>query len=179
MKNNFWLGFFVAICVVGLVWFLLPSSPTIVPPPEIVTQIDTVYVDKVITITETETIAKVDTVFVDGQPPNIIATGKLEIKQDDISGNIGIKYSYLNKKFTLQESDLSYSGEIITSETVKTEYVKLPTPKINLLVSAGFWQNKQDYGVSLGAGVRILRKFDLILSANTNKDLGIMITWRF
>ena len=177
--KHFLIGFASALALVAIVWFVLPKEDKELPPPEIVTQIDTVYVDKVITITETETIAKVDTVFVDGQPPNIIATGELEIKQDDISGNIGIKYSYLNKKFTLQESDLSYSGEIITSETVKTEYVKLPTPKINLLVSAGFWQNKQDYGVSLGAGVRILRKFDLILSANTNKDLGIMITWRF
>src|SRR6056297_275079 len=177
--KHFLIGFASALALVAIVWFVLPKEDTELPPPEIVTQIDTVYVDKAITITETETIAKVDTIFVDGQPPNIIATGKLEIKQDDISGNIGIKYSYLNKKFTLQESDLSYSGEIITSETVKTEYVKLPTPKINLLVSAGFWQNKQDYGVSLGAGVRILRKFDLILSANTNKDLGIMITWRF
>jgi len=177
--KHFLIGFASALALVAIVWFVLPKEDTELPPPETETKVDTVYVDKVITITETETIAKVDTVFVDGQPPNIIATGKLEIKQDDISGNIGIKYSYLNKKFTLQESDLSYSGEIITSETVKTEYVKLPTPKINLLVSAGFWQNKQDYGVSLGAGVRILRKFDLILSANTNKDLGIMITWRF
>ena len=171
---------FLLCCILVTAYFLIrKQEPIILPDPIIVTKVDTVYVQKEIVVYKTVTQAIVDTVYFDNTVEDIIASGDILIEQEDINGTLKIEYSYFSKLFTLRNSKLFYSGEIVTSETTKTEYVKLSNPMFKPLVSVGFGTLDEGYNLYLGAGVRIYNKIDIIIAANSGKEAVIFANWRF
>ena len=182
MKNlaiSFGSGFLLCCILVAAYFIIRNPEPVILPDPIIVTKIDTIYVEKQVVVYKTVTEAVIDTIYVDNQVQDVIASGDLEINQPDISGTLKIEYSYFTKLFTLRNSKLFYSGEIVTSETTKTEYVKLPIPRFKPLISVGYGVLDGGYKIYLGAGVRIYNKIDIILAANSGKEAVIFANWRF
>ena len=182
MKNlaiSFGSGFLLCCILVTAYFIIRKPEPVILPDPIIETRIDTVYVDKKLEIDEKTEKAKIDTIYIDKVVDDVIASVDLEIDQPDISGTLKIEYSYFTKLFTLRNSKLFYSGEIVTSETTKTEYVKLPIPKFKPLISVGYGVLDGGYKIYLGAGVRIYNKIDIILAANSGKEAVIFANWRF
>jgi hypothetical protein len=166
-------GIITAILLGLVVWFFLPEKGIGIPSPEIVTYEHTEYVPRPIFIGDVTIKAQFDisdSLFLN-------PFGRIEIEQDSISGYLDIEYSLVEKNFRLKKSVLTYIGEIKTSETIKTEYVKLPIKKIKPVLSGGFWHSGQKYAVSLGLGVRLYEKLDLIINANSNKELGFVVNW--
>lgn len=173
------IGFIAGFLLCGILVKFLKQDPIVLPDPVIVTKIDTVYVEKQVVVYKTVTEAVIDTIYIDNQVQDVIASGDILIEQPDINGTLNIEYSYFTKLFTLRNSKLFYSGEIVTSETTKTEYVKLSTPMFKPLVSVGFGTLDEGYNLYLGAGVRIYNKIDIIIAANSGKEAVIFANWRF
>ena len=176
---SFGSGFLLCCILVTAYFIIRKPEPVILPDPIIVTKIDTIYVDKQVVVYKTVTEAVIDTIYVDNQVQDVIASGDILIDQPDINGTLKIEYSYFTKLFTLRNSKLFYSGEIVTSETIKTEYVKLPIPRFKPLISVGYGVLDGGYKIYLGAGVRIYNKIDIILAANSGKEAVIFANWRF
>jgi len=182
MKNlaiSFGSGFLLCCILVTAYFIIRKPEPVILPDPIIETRIDTVYVEKQVVVYKTVTEAVIDTIYVDNAVQDVIASGDILIEQPDISGTLKIEYSYFTKLFTLRNSKLFYSGEIVTFETTKTEYVKLPIPRFKPLISVGYGVLDGGYKIYLGAGVRIYNKIDIILAANSGKEAVIFANWRF
>lgn len=180
MKRFYWglaVGIALTAFVMSAIWHFAKDD-IVYLPPEIITKIDTVFVEKEIIITETVNVTKIDTIFVDNEVESITASATIEIEQEDIKGDLTVEFEYFSQIFTLKSTNLIYSGEIITSETLKTEYINVPIPPFKPLISSGIWRLGEEFSMSLGAGVRIYGKLDIILNASSQKQIGIVANWR-
>ena len=175
--TGFIIGVIITSCIASGIWLVI-RKPADIIPPKVITKIDTVFVEKEIIIYKTITKAKIDTIFIENKPAEIVASTTFEIEQDDIRGSLSVEFEYFSQMFTLKSTNLIYTGEIVTNETIKTEYVKEPIKRFTPLISAGYWQSEGKYTVSLGIGFRLYNKIDLIANANSQKELGIVANWR-
>lgn len=138
----------------GVAWIL--RSPRPEPTP---------LKPTIITITDYE--ARIDTVYVDSVPREVASMDTLLMSEDKaVSVDLGIRYDEHDNEFDLRS--------VITHTPVR------PKPRLLALTTSldlGWreFDDAEPERIGVGAGVKILDKYSIQLTADTDKTIGIRL----
>lgn len=159
---------------------------------------DTIKINRIITLKDTVYNAIIDTITVvvkDSTINEVVANGFVFINQKDISGVIKIRYNFDQHNFNLLKSTLNYSGEIVTNtitvEKIIPNKIKLLSPVVMIGISYNNNNNfivtndseilidNNKYSGTIGFGVRIYQKYDVLFKLNSKTGVGISFIYQF
>jgi hypothetical protein len=133
--------------------------------PEIIKQVDTLYVEKIVNVQITDTVyAEIVTFESDSFA---VAVGTVIDSFSQSTVNYKLTYDFNKERFF---TDFDFSIPVSEKTIIKT--VLKSDDKINVALLSGVHGNTEGYEVTLGVGL-MYKRVGLFVSGNTNKTIGL------
>lgn len=187
------IGILIGFIIAGISNFILLPKPK----PEIFekTIIDTIYTK----VTERDTIVMImqpdivyDTVFVEVETLSkdgevTLATFVFDeewswvdttITGDNYKLDLMVVYSHLFEDFEIDADIEVISDSVVITKIITNTITKPPETFVPVISVGGLLDGKKINGFYLGAGGRFWNKLDVVIGVNTDKLMGIYLTWK-